>query len=74
MDQTTSTLSANTLHCAFGTEQEQLAFGDPVSGSGAAEPLSNRRWEHRKAKGEAQYSPGMLGQGERCAAGDHALL
>jgi len=39
-----------------GAEQEQLAFGDPVSGSGAAEPLSNRRRKHGKADGEAYCS------------------
>src|SRR5216684_8194186 len=57
-----------------GAEQEQLAFGDPVSGSGAAEPLSNRRRKHRKADGEAYGSPGLLGQGERFAAGNHLVL
>src|SRR6267378_2419665 len=45
-----------------GAEQEQLAFGDPVSGSGAVEPLSNRRRKHGKADGEAYCSPGLLGQ------------
>src|SRR5439155_5218270 len=36
-----------------GAEQEVLAVGDPVSGSGAAEPLSNRRRGRRRADGEA---------------------
>src|SRR5258708_31347293 len=74
MDQTTSTLSANTLHCALELSKNSWAFGDPVSRSGAAEPLSNRRRKHRQADGEARCSPGLLGQGSRCAASDHALL
>src|SRR5450631_584614 len=57
-----------------GAEQEQLAFGDPVSGSGAAEPLSNRRRKHGKADGKACCSPRLLGQGERFAASNHRLL
>src|SRR5260370_16294264 len=57
-----------------GAEQEQLAFGDPVSGSGAAEPLSNRRRKHGKADGEAYCSPGLLGQGQPFAAGNHLVL
>src|SRR5207253_6517508 len=36
-----------------GAKQEVLAVGDPVSGSGAAEPLSNHRRGHRRADGEA---------------------
>jgi hypothetical protein len=74
MDQTTFTLSANTPHCALELSKNNWFVGDSVLGSGAAEPLSNRRWEHRKADSEAHCSPGLLGQGERRAAGDHALL
>src|SRR5215467_3347571 len=57
-----------------GIEQEKLAVGDPVSGSGATERLSDRRRRHRKADGEAHCSPRLLGQGERRTADDHALL
>src|SRR5882757_2904585 len=66
-------LNAFCEHSALrvGAEQEQLAFGDPVSGSGAAEPLSNRRRKHGKADGEA-CSPGLLGQS--FAAGNHLVL
>jgi hypothetical protein len=61
MDQATpSTASANTLHCCVGVKQEVLAVGDPVSGSGAAEPLSNRRRGRRKADGEVHPGPGSL--------------
>ena len=44
-----------------GIEQEVLATGDPVSGSGAAEPLFNRRRGRRKADGEAASRPGTAG-------------
>src|SRR5438445_6785278 len=57
-----------------GAKQEVLAVGDPVSGSGAAEPLSNHRRGHRRADGEAHRGPRPLGEDERCAADDHALL
>src|SRR5207244_6704033 len=40
-----------------GAKQEVLAVGDPVSGSGAAEPLSNHRRGHRRADGEAHRGP-----------------
>src|SRR5213080_4524195 len=56
-----------------GAKQEVLAVGDPVSGSGAAEPLSNHRRGHRRADGEAHRGPRPLGEDERCAADDHAL-
>src|SRR4029077_8556705 len=46
----------------------------PFSGAGAAEPLSNRRRKHGKADGEAYCSPGLLGQSERFAAGNHLVL
>src|SRR5262249_49503881 len=36
-----------------GIEQEDLAVGDPVSGSRATECLSNRRRRYREADGEA---------------------
>jgi hypothetical protein len=57
-----------------GIKQEELAVGDPVSGSGAAERLFNQRRGHRKADGEAHCGPGLLGQGERFVASDHRLL
>ena len=74
MDQTTSTLSANTLHCALELSKNSwllaIQFRDreqpslyPIEG-GNTDTLD----------GEARCSPGLLGQGERCAAGDHALL
>ena len=40
-----------------GVKQEVLVVGDPVSGSGAAEPLSNRGRGRRKADGEAHPGP-----------------
>src|SRR3979490_2188028 len=43
-----------------GAEQEQLAFGDPVSGSGAAEPLSNRRRKHEADGGPPKCSRTLL--------------
>src|SRR6516225_1591311 len=57
-----------------GIKQEELAVGDPVSGSGAAERLFNQRRGHRKTDGEAHCGPGLLGQGERFVASDHRLL
>ncbi len=57
-----------------GVGQEVLAVGDPVSGSGAAEPLFDRRRGRGKADAEAHRGPRPLGQSERCAADSHALL
>jgi hypothetical protein len=44
MDQATpSTISASTLHCALESSKKSWLLGDPVSGSGAVEPLFDRR-------------------------------
>jgi hypothetical protein len=51
MDQaTTSTASANILHCALEFEQVVLAVGDPVSGSRAAQSLPTGRLQAKLSR------------------------
>ena len=70
MDQTSaSTLSANTLHCAL-----ELSKKSWLLAIGSSRAFIKSKAGHRKADGEARCSPGLLGQGERRAADDHALL
>jgi hypothetical protein len=68
MDQrSASTLSANTLHCALELSKKSwlLAIQFPDREQPSLYPIDG---------GDTHCSPGLLGQGERCAAGDHALL
>jgi len=61
MDQTTFRLSANTLHCALELSKDSWLLAIQFRDREQPSLYLNRRWEHRKADGEAHCSPGLLG-------------
>jgi hypothetical protein len=74
MDQTSaSAISTNTLHCALELSRNSwlLAIQFPDREQPSLYPIEGGNTE---ADGEAYCSPGLLGQGERFAAGNHLVL